>query len=275
MQSRMGKYYDDTSDDKRTRKNHGLYQDIKDTELDDFKINSNVAVLDDDASNIDVSEIRELLNSKYNEIPKRKSIVLDPEESREPIIDETKDYDINTILQKARSEKPVDYEVERLKKLRDTQYNILKNLDLAGKGEEMDMETTKTLTEEEKRLLTLINTITKQELEKKEDLNPLDILTDLKGNEQTKVLEPVSLENPVDTEMIKEVVQEEVQSQIDRSFYTNSSAFTQSDFDDFNDLKEDVKSSKVLIQILIVLILIVLVVGIIILLNTFLNLGWF
>ena len=270
MQTRMGKYYEPTESG-RSRKNHSLYQDIKDTELDDFKINSNIAVLDDNASEIDVEEIKEMLNSRYNEMPKRKSINLDlEEEPSEPLIDDTKDYDINTILEKAHSEKTVDYEVERLKKLRDTQYNILKNLDLTTKVEESEIKT-----EEEKRLLNLINTITEQELAKNESSNPLDILTDLKGDENTKVIEPVNLQNTVDMGTIKEVVQEELQSQIDRSFYTNSSAFTQSDFDDFNDLKEDVKSSKVLIQILIVLILIVLAAGIVILLNTFLNLGWF
>ena len=38
--------------------------------------------------------------------------------------------DINSILEAARQEKEVDYEEERLKKVRDTQYDILKNLEL-------------------------------------------------------------------------------------------------------------------------------------------------
>ena len=272
MNSRMNKYYEQAPNKERTKRNQELYQEIKVAELDNFNLNSNVSVLGDNTPQIDVEKVREMLDVKYNEIPKRKSIPVALEEELVEELDITKDYDINTVLQKAHSEKVSDYETDRLKKLRDTQYNILKNLDLEPQEEK------KEISEEEKRLLNLINTITEKELAKKDEMDPLDILTDLKGNDE--VTEPVEKENtitqpPIDEQMIKEVVQEEVQNQIDKSFYTTQTSFSAEDFEDFNDLKEDVRSSKTLIQILIILILIILIVGIVFLLNTFFNLNLF
>ena len=40
-------------------------------------------------------------------------------------------YDINAILEKAKKTQDVDYEKERLKKVHDTQYDILKKLNIA------------------------------------------------------------------------------------------------------------------------------------------------
>ena len=67
----------------------------------------------------------------------------------------------------------------------------------------------------------------------------------------------------------------EKKEKINDSFYTNSLSFTQSDFDDFNDLKEDMASSKIIINILIVLVVIAFIVGIVVLLNGVLKLGLF
>ena len=56
---------------------------------------------------------------------------------------------------------------------------------------------------------------------------------------------------------------------------TSTLQFTQSDFDDFNDLKKEVKSSRALIYIIIVIVSLILIAGIIIFLNNFLNLSLF
>ena len=56
---------------------------------------------------------------------------------------------------------------------------------------------------------------------------------------------------------------------------TSTLQFTQSDFDDFNDLKKEVKSSRALIYIIIVVVCLILVAGVIIFLNKFLNLSLF
>lgn len=177
--------------------------------------------------------------------------------------EETKEYDINAILEKARLDKNVDYEKERLKKVRDTQYDILKGLNVDND----DFNNSK----KEEDLISLINTITEKEMTR--ELNPLDILTDLKGSENTVVLDGVKKE--IEKEAIKDTVKEEVKKEVDKSFYTNSLSFTQSDFDDFNDLKEDVESNKLFIKILLVVVAIALILGIVILVNSVFKLNLF
>lgn len=82
-------------------------------------MNSNVSVIDTNANSIDVNKLSQILDKKYNEYaPKRRSIEVPAYE--EPIIDkplvDTKEYDINAILEKAKQGKNVDYNKERLKK---------------------------------------------------------------------------------------------------------------------------------------------------------------
>ncbi len=280
MKTRMEKYYDEENNNiaLRERKNKNLYENINDYEVEDYEIKTNVTVLDNNAKNIDVEKIKKILDTKYNKQPKRRSIVVDEEDYQEPDIslDETREYDINAILEKARSEKEVDYEKERLKKIRDTQYDILNSLDI-------DTEKKEEPTEEKNELMDLINTITAKELEvknQKEDLDPLDILTDLKGSDNTVVVDGVHEEESVnetspimsleEADKIKPTIMENKTQDL-----TNTLQFTQSDFDDFNDLKKEVKSSRALIYIVIVIVCLILIAGVIIFLNKFLNLSLF
>ena len=280
MKTRMEKYYDEENNNiaLRERKNKNLYENINDYEVEDYEIKTNATVLDNNAKNIDVEKIKKILDTKYNKQPKRRSIVVDEEDYQEPDIslDETREYDINAILEKARSEKEVDYEKERLKKIRDTQYDILNSLDI-------DTEKKEETTEEKNELMDLINTITAKELEvknQKEDLDPLDILTDLKGSDNTVVVDGVHEEESVnetspimsleEADKIKPTIMENKTQDL-----TNTLQFTQSDFDDFNDLKKEVKSSRALIYIVIVIVCLILIAGVIIFLNKFLNLSLF
>ena len=132
----------------------------------------------------------------------------------------------------------------------------------------------------------LINTITAKELEvksnkKADELDPLDILTDLKGSDDTVVVdgiheesESVNETSPImsleEADKIKPTIMENKTQDL-----TNTLQFTQSDFDDFNDLKKEVKSSRALIYIIIVLVSVILIAGIVIFLNNFLNLSLF
>ena len=280
MKTRMEKYYDEENNNiaLRERKNKNLYENINDYEVEDYEIKTNATVLDNNAKNIDVEKIKKILDTKYNKQPKRRSIVVDEADYQEPDIslDETREYDINAILEKARSEKEVDYEKERLKKIRDTQYDILNSLDI-------DTEKKEEPTEEKNELMDLINTITAKELEvknQKEDLDPLDILTDLKGSDNTVVVDGVHDEESVnetspimsleEADKIKPTIMENKTQDL-----TNTLQFTQSDFDDFNDLKKEVKSSRALIYIVIVIVCLILIAGVIIFLNKFLNLSLF
>ena len=76
-------------------------------------------------------------------------------------------------------------------------------------------------------------------------------------------------------EEVKQEVKQEVKEELDKSFVTNTMAFTESDFDDFNDLKEDVKSNGIVIKILVVLVILVLIGGIVFMLNGIFEWGLF
>ncbi len=264
MASRMEKYYTEENDvvGSRSKKNSELYKEINNCEIDKFNIQSNATVLTDVKNNIDVEKIKKILDTRYNKAPKRKSIRVDVTEQNEidEKIDDTREYDINAILEKARECKEENYEKDRLKKLRDTQYNILSNLNLSKTENEVE-------TEEERTLINLINTITEREMlnREKDELDPLDILSDLKDGDVEEVEEDD-----------KTLPSSELEpDEIDTSFYTNSTQFTESDFDDFNDLKAEVNSHKILLKFVIALLIICFIVGIIIFLNMFLDLGLF
>lgn len=262
MASRMEKYYTEQDDvvGSRSKKNSELYKEINNSEIDKFDIQSNATVLTDVKNNIDVEKIKKILDTRYNAAPKRKSIRIDVEkEEINDRIDDTREYDINAILEKAKEEKDDNYEKDRVKKLRDTQYNILSNLNLAKDEKEIESE-------EERTLINLINTITEREmLNREKELDPLDILSDLKDGETEEI------DDDDKTLPSEEIGTEE----IDTSFFTNSTKFTESDFDDFNDLKAEVNSNKILLKIVIILLVIGFVVGVVICLNVFLNLGLF
>lgn len=268
MSSRMDRYYENSEVvGSRTKRNEQLYQEINHSDLEDINLSSNAHVIGDNDNNIDINKIKELLEKKYYEEPKKANVIQMPEKADEEICDDeiTKEYDINAILEKARLGKDVDYERERLKKIHDTQYDILKSLEL-----EKDKEASK-VTSNKEDLMQLIHTINEKELTR--ELNPLDILSDLKGSENTIVLDGISKE--VQKQEIKETVKEEVKKEMDKSFYTNSLSFTQSDFDDFNDLKEDVESNKILVRVLLAIVALALIVGVVFLINSIFQLNWF
>lgn len=288
MKTRMQKYYDEENNNTllRQQKNEELYENIGNYEVDDYRLETNVTVLDNNAQNIDVEKIKKILDTKYNQTPKRRSIHIEENEEEPDInLDETREYNINTILERARQEKEVDYETERLKKLRDTQYDILNSLDIEEKEEEeLEEEIHEDTNKDE--LMDLINTITARELainkkgKDSEELNPLDILTDLKGSDDTIIIggaheeESIGETSPImsleEADKIKPTIKEEKKEEL-----SNTLAFTQSDFDDFNDLKKEVKSSRALIYVVIVLVSLILIAGLVVFLNKFLNLSLF
>lgn len=277
MQTRMEKYTDVHEElGQRYKKNEDLYKKISDQELDKYTVRTNATVLDDNGTNIDVEHIKKILDTKYNSAPKRKSIVI-PEEVNEEVNDviETKEYDINLILEKAKENESTDYDKNRFKKLRDTQYDILKDLnlnttDVAKENDEEEMD----------ELRELINTITQKELEnRKKDDDPLDLFPDLKGDENTVVLDGMKeeLEKTLEKENISVNDNNDVSEddKLENSFYTTSTAFTQSDFDDFDDLKKEVKGHKVLLTIITILIVLAILFCIYLLLDKFLAINFF
>lgn len=271
MNSRMDKYNNaNTRIGKRTQKNEELYKQVNKQNIQDFNVNSNATVLSDNGTSIDLDILKDMLDKKYKETNTRKPLDLDFPIDDEPLdLEQTKEYDINAILEKARENKTVDYEKERLKKVRDTQYDILKNLNLNKPEEEPEP------TKEEEKLMTLINTITLNEQNSKEkELDPLDLFKDLKGSENTQVIEGLKEEvEKAKTAPVKVVDPKEEEEQIDNSFYTKSLGISRKDFEDFKDLEKDVKSNKVLVTVLTIIIILAFLFGIFLFLNIYFDWG--
>ena len=261
METRIDKF-NESKRMSRVAKNIDLYKEINDTELDNFNVRSNATVIGNQDKEIDVEQIKKILDKRYNSAPRRRSIRIEPQEEVSKIsVDDTKEYDLTKVLEKAKDEKVETYEENRAKKLRNTQYDILNNLNLEAKKEEIKEE--KKIDPEE-NLMNLINTITINEAKKQEskndDVDPLDILTDLKGEDDTQVYDSVTTVTKI-TE-IKEKEKEKIDNNIDNSFYTDN-LFKKKDFEeDSNDFVDEDKLS-IGIKILIALVIIVFVVGLV------------
>lgn len=256
MNSRMEKYYEtDSTLPKRTDKNAELYKEINNNEIDKFKLNSNVSVLDNNNTSIDIEELKEILDKKYTNPPQRRSIFIETEEETSGGDEETtKEYDINAILEKAREEKEEDYEDNRFKKISETQMDLLHSLTV----EELEEPQGHLKTPEEEELMTLINTISAKELAGNTKLNPLDILSDLKGGENTEVLEPMGETKRIDT-----------------SFYTNSISINKNDLNETEFESEQEEPKKPIVWIITVIAILAFLIGIVIIINKYFNLGLF
>lgn len=278
MNTRENKYSNNVGMS-RVAKNDDLYKQINNSELDNFNVRSNATVIGNQEREIDVEQIKKILDKRYNSAPKRRSIRIEERPHENIISDEpTKEYDLTKVLEKAKDEKVETYEENRAKKLRNTQYNILSNLNIDGEEKEEVKATP------EENLMNLINTITINEARKLEeknsnsnDIDPLDILSDLKGDDDTQVYESMETEVTKITE-IKEKennnqiteVKNKNQEKLDNSFYT-SNLFKKNDFEDDN--KDFVDDEKIGIgfKILIVLVVVTFLVGLFLFLKSYLK----
>lgn len=263
MSSRMNKYYEETEfTPSRYHKNEELYKEISKSELDSFDIKSNATILGENKNEIDVEKIKKILDTKYNEVPKRRSIRLEDTIDLEEEKEVTKEYDINVIIEKAREQKEENYEEERLKKLRDTQFDILKNLNITKKEDEDEVDSV------EDNLKELINTIAINET-RHNDSSPLDILSDLKGSDDTEVLDGLKeeIENTEEDNLVNEE-KNITDTQMINSFYTSSNALKNKDFEDIDDFSKSIESNNVFIKVIIAIVVIVFLVGVAILIKT-------
>lgn len=273
MESRMNKY--DNKNLSRVAKNEELYKKINESNLDNFSVRSNATVIGNQEPEIDIEKIKKILDTKYNSAPKRRSIRIDVPEEEEKIDEvKTKEYDLNVILEKAKDEKEETYEEVRAKKLRNTQFDILNNLNLEEAQSEKQSESTKA----EEDLIELINTISINEKkineiseqltteEAKEESSPLDLLTELKGSENTEVYEGMTTEitQKLNEEKEETKITTKKEEPIDNSFYTNS-LFNKNDFKD----DEEEKRLSIAIKILIVLVILCFLAGLFLFIKSF------
>ena len=142
--------------------------------------------------------------------------------------------------------------VEKNKKLVNTQYDILKNLDLNNKPKDIYKIDLEEQTKEDDKLQKLISAVT----DKNKNDEVMDLFADLKG-ENTIVTEGFKDEV---NEHIKETTKKTVDISINDDVETlddflDDSMFTDEDFDDFKNIDKPKKSSiilKILLFILIV-----------------------
>jgi len=255
MDSRMDKYNTEKPTlKKRTEKNRDLYKNINEGFIaTDFDINSNMTVLNTDSRVIDVDKIRDMLDRKYRIEDENKKHLVVPETKDEEIeLVNTKEYDINSILEKAKKNKNFDYDKERLKSIHNTQYDILKKLDINSKNEE------EKINDDEENLVNLINTITALELKNK---------TNKKKHEEALEMFPEFADDDNDVDNDSDSEQYETSN--------NILNFKSDDYEEFEDLKNDIKSNSILIKIVGILFILILIVGVLVFANNYFDLGLF
>ena len=182
----------------RTKRNQTIYNSNDMSNLSRIKTNTNVSVISDAPKEIDLEKIKNYVYSLNNESEEKKrriSLELPPEEEVVVERKELKNYDINSILEKAKDSRESDYEEDRYRKINNTQIDILKNIKIKDEviEEEIDPDLTGPIDElntEEKTIVDLIQDIQSHSKDKKKDL-----FADLMGDsEETTVLSPVEEE---------------------------------------------------------------------------------
>lgn len=276
MNSRMERYSEldsKSSSNSRVTKNQTLYEDINSQTLSRIKTYDNFKIIDDVPKEIDIEKIKKYLTSTKEESVERKKIFINPkddeiiEEKEEPKI-----YDINSIIEEARSKKETTYEEDKYKKLHNTEYDILKKIEIynSSKAEKNEPE----FNTDERTLIDLINTVTMKKEEEK------DLLSELTGgNENTVVTNPINEEIKKEEVKINEVEPPKKESEnistIDKSFYTNSMNFSKEDFESINELEKEVSKNTFLVKFSIFLLILLVIGTVIVILNYVFNLRLF
>lgn len=236
MASRMERYY---KTGKRSKKNEDLYKQIG-----EFGSYTNIeGVVDISNSNeINIAKVQEMLKKRdaQNKNYSLKSVIDDSDDSSRLEKKEEKTYDLKDVLDKAKTghnDSDIKY-----RKLKNRQYEIIKNLQMNNP--------------ENEELNELLNTLSLGG----EIGDDLGIFDDLKSN--TMVGEPSSIKK-----VLKEAQESEEQTDsveieqlnhtnldnLDKSFYTASFNFSDKDFDDLRKLDSSLKINNRLIKILIII----------------------
>lgn len=279
----------------RVNKNTSLYEDVKRSELSRVNNNTNVRIIEQNGKTIDLEKIRKYINEVNNEPRSKRSVLSIPKEEKTIVSKPTpeKVYDINSVLEKARSGREVEYSSERYKKVRSDEYDILSKIKMYEDVKE-DIDETPELNTEEKTIVDLINTVTvhKGELnlleelmgegettkpisEEQKDLSFKDVI-DKETTSESLINEKVMNENTKEFEKTKELVNlKEKMTDIDNSFYTSSMKFNKDDFEGFEELEKSVKKGSFFKVILIIILVLSILASLVIMANYVFNLGLF
>lgn len=279
----------------RVNKNTSLYEDVKRSELSRVNNNTNVRIIEQNGKTIDLEKIRKYINEVNNEPRSKRSVLSIPKEEKtiESKPTPEKVYDINSVLEKARSGREVEYSSERYKKVRSDEYDILSKIKMYEDVKE-DIDETPELNTEEKTIVDLINTVTvhkgdlnlleelmgegettKPISEEQNDLSFKDVI-DKETTSESLISEKVMNENTKEFEKTKELVNlKEKMTDIDNSFYTSSMKFNKDDFEGFEELEKSVKKGSFFKVILIIILVLSILASLVIMANYVFNLGLF
>ncbi len=285
MSSRMDRYNNEVDErvNSRVNKNTSLYEDIKRSSFSRVSNNDNIRVIESNGKTIDINKIKKYILENKEE-PRVRKIITVPEEKVEvnKVQEEIKVYDINSVLEKARQSRELDYENERHKKISEQGYNALNKLKEFEKEEESYEE--EELNTEERTIVDLLNTVTIH----KGEVNLLEELMSSDGTEEVtspikEEVEKSSILKEVEnkkSEEEKEKTQELVNlkqkiNDIDKSFYTNSMSFSKEDFEGFEELEKSVKKNGCLATIGIILLCLASLATLVVIANYIFELGLF
>lgn len=284
----------------RTSRNQHIYSSNDLNELSRIKTNTNVSVISDASKSIDLNKIINYLeanNESNDEKYKRISLELPKEEEVVVVRKEEKDYDIKSVLERAKEHREVDYEIDRHRKINNTQIDILKSIKIREKIKEDDdiIAPIDELNTEEKTLVDLIQNIqsnSKQNnskdlfddlmadsedtavLGQKEDIKEmlLDMTQNLEKikepeNEFTQEINVEKLKMMSELEEDTEDIEDEEESEenkpnikeVDKSFYTNSIMFDKNDFEGFDELEKESKKSSFFTKFAVFIVVLMLI----------------
>ena len=253
MATRMEKYSNNKKNsNSRSNRNKELYNNIY-----TYSKYSNIeGIAEIEKSNqVDITKVKELLESRENYQKQRKYRRLTNdyhEEEKEPIKVsrrfpelEEKNYDIRDVLKEAKENKQPD-DKERV--LKNTQYNILKNIDLKENPKKEDYYDEN----DEDDLKELIQTITNTSMMNKTAYTSTDLLSDLKDDNDIKVGDVDNVKDLIEQNQVKTRMVNNDNTNYDRSFFTSSLKLSKSDFEGD---AEHSTFSKILVTLLILILI--------------------
>ena len=218
MESRMEKYYkEDISTFERSKKNEALYRELTKeiSEMDNLPI-------PDNSNEIDMDGLKQII---YSRDEYRKSKELEKTfVSKGPLVEDkpkekSKVYDINVLLENAKNEVNRSNAVTNKRMINANFLTNLEEENIPKNDEAVEMSS---------------QVIEKKNNPSNTDSLPLDLLMDLKGNDDTVVTDPIVKE---EVTMIKSIKDGE-------TFYSGTFNFSKKDFEESEENEEFFEENK-------------------------------
>lgn len=260
MQSRLSRYNSDNKKRlERSQKNTKLYEEV----YDDVYRNAtyqNMEVISA-AKEINLNKLKDILDDSYDTRQYRtlKKYSLDDIDEKPIPKQKKRVYDINEIINEAKSKRTFIEEAKEKQKY----------MDYAKRNSKYE-ERYNELKKEEEELEELINTMVISKKEENTD-DELDLLSDLKGNEDTIVTNPIQTDlDKTDADLVQDKTNVNADldtsvgttkglNKVDKTFYTDSNMFTKNDFEDFTGLSRSLKGGSKVKKIIIILLILIII----------------